>query len=66
MLVVDGAPSFLAEPGMFSGVRQRETVLSEEGELIDSESKNPGDVNWSDGKGRIVVFRNEGHVVVTI
>ena len=61
--VMDGAPRFLAEAGMCFSMIQEEVVLSKELKLVDSESENPGDDVWFDGKG-VVVFCNKGHVVV--
>ena len=65
-LVVDGAPKFLAEPRMFSSVEQGEIVLLKESELIDCESKNPGDVDGSDRVGGVIMLEDEGHVIMVI
>ena len=64
-LIVDRAPGFLTEAGMFSDVRQREVVSSKEIKLINDEAKNPRDVGWFNGEG-VIVFWNEGHVIVSI
>ena len=58
-LVMNG----FAEAEMFSGVRQREVVSLKKAKLIDGKSKDPGDVSWFNGK-EVVVFSDEGHVVV--
>ena len=51
VLVVDGAPRFLAEAVMSFDVVKGEVTESKILELVDSESQNPGDINGSnDGR----------------
>ena len=44
-LVVDGTARGGAEAGVFSSMRQWEVVASEKGELIDSKSEDPSNVD---------------------
>ena len=63
VLVVDGAPRFLAEAGMSFGMVKGEAMKSEVFELVDGESQDPGDVGRSDD-GRVVMCWDEGHVIM--
>ena len=63
VLVVDGAPRLLAEAGMSFGMVKGEVTELEVLELVDSESQDPGDVNWFDGGG-IVMCWGEWHGIM--
>ena len=62
-LVVDGAPTLLAEAGVSFGVVKGEVAELEVFELVDGESQDPGDIGGSDDGG-VVVGWSERHVVV--
>ena len=62
-LIVDRAPRFLTEARVFPGMMQRNVTLSKEVKLVDSESKDPGDISWFNKEG-VVVFWDERHVIM--
>ena len=52
--VMDGAPGLLTEAGVNFSMIKGEVMELEVSELIDGESQDPGNVDWSDGEGNVM------------